>query len=105
MVATPDKVDAQEKLALLDSVPLEFWELLREHGPQLISLLKALLQGWGAKEPPDPPIGFGAEEPNSAPDRPTIYFQRIDQHGPRLWFHTGIRGEGWETTTAGARLL
>ena len=53
---------ADEKLALLESLPpefREFVELAKEHGPQLFRLLKVLLERLGSGDPPGPPISFG----------------------------------------------
>jgi len=52
-VATQTKT-AEEKLALLESLPVEFWEfvdLVKEHGPQLLRLLKVLIEKLGSHRP------------------------------------------------------
>ena len=59
-----------EKLALLESLPPEFWEfveLAKEHGPQLFRLLKVLLERLGSGDPPGPPISFGPDHPRAHP--------------------------------------
>lgn len=104
-VATQTKT-AEEKLALLESLPVEFWEfvdLVKEHGPQLLRLLKVLIEKLGSDGPPEPPIGFGKEPPDGTPDGPQIYFERYDDGPCVLWFHTGVRGDDWEHASAIAR--
>ena len=96
----------EEKLALLESLPPEFWEfleLVREHGPRLLPLLKVLLERLGSGDPPEPPIGFGKEPPEGTPDGPQIYFERYDEGACLLWFHTGVKGADWERASALAR--
>ncbi len=98
---------ADEKLALLESLPPEFWEfveLAKEHGPQLFRILKMLLERLGSSDPPVPPIDFGPEPPECTPDGPQIYFERYDDGAPVLWFHTGVKGAGWERASALGRL-
>ena len=92
-----------EKLALLESLPVEFWEFLElvgEHGPRLLPLLKTLIERLGSGDPPEPPISFGKEPPDGTPDGPQIYFERYDDGECVLWFHTGVRGSDWERASA-----
>ena len=96
----------EEKLALLESLPVEFWnflELVAEHGPRLLPLLKALIERLGSGDPPEPPISFGNGPPDGTPDGPHIYFERYDEGEPVLWFHTGVKGADWERASAMAR--
>lgn len=97
----------EEKLALLESLPVEVWqflELVNEHGPRLLPLLKALIERLGSGDPPEPPIGFGNRPPEGTPDGPRIYFERYDEGAPVLWFHPGVKGADWERTSALGRL-
>ena len=97
----------EEKLALLESLPAESWELIelvKEHGPWLLRLLKTLIERPGSGDPPLPPIGFGKEPPDGMPDGPQIYFERYDDGAPVLWFHTGVRCDEWQRASAVARL-
>ena len=79
----------EEKLALLESLPVEFWELLelvKEHGPRLLPLLKTLIERLGSGYPPEPPISFGKVPPDGTPDGPQIYFERYDAGACVLWW-------------------
>ena len=98
---------AEEKLAFLESLPLDFWEFaefVQEHGPRLFPLLKILIENLGSVDPPEPPISFGKGGPEGTPECPHIYFERYDKGAPLIWFHTGVNGSEWERVSALARL-
>ena len=97
----------EEKLAFLESLPVDFWEyaeFVKEHGPRLFSLLKSLIESLGSGDPPVPPISFGKGGPEGIPGEPHIYFERHDVGPPLIWFHTGIKSTDWERVSALARL-
>lgn len=96
----------EEKLAFLESLPVDFWEIaefLKEYGPRLFPLLKTLIESLGSGDPPAPAISFGSGGPSGTPGEPHIYFERYDKGAPLIWFHTGIKGAEWEQVSAIAR--
>ena len=96
----------EDKIALLEQLPPEFWEFVdsvKEHLPQLIRLLKQLTENRGESDPPSPPISFGSGPPSDSPNAPQIYVERYDEDAPRLWFHSGVKTASWELLSAIAR--
>ena len=96
-----------EKIAFIESLPPDFWEwfeTVRQYGPLLKRLLESLAERRGPGSPIDPPIDYGAGPPEGVPDGPRFYVERYDDGAPMLWFHTGVKTQGWEQISALARL-